>query len=352
MSLKKCLPKEGVFPMFKNLLKKCSEGKTFTRVEANEIMNHIMSGNGEPVQVASLLSMLRLRGETVEEMVGFANSLREHALTVHHNETNIIDTCGTGGDDLGTFNISTASAILLSSSGVKVAKHGNRAVSSRSGSADVLEQLRISVQGSPTEAIEALRSFGLCFLFAPLYHQSMRHVAIVRKQLGFKTVFNLLGPLANPARVNRQMIGVFDTKIAEKMAETLRELGTERALFVTGGEGLDECSITTYTDVVELRGGEITRYQITPEEVGLSRGPLKDIQVSTSEESRQLIEAIFSGTGNETATSIVTLNCGAALYVAEAANTIKEGVAIAKALLGSSKGLEQLKRLQTFKGDL
>ncbi|MFN7252209.1 MAG: anthranilate phosphoribosyltransferase [Anaerobacillus sp.] len=336
--------------MFKTILKKCSEGKTLTRNEAKAIMDEMMSGNVDGPQVASLLSMMRLRGETIDEMVGFALSMREHAISVQHNENMLIDTCGTGGDELATFNISTATAILLSASSVKVAKHGNRAVSSKSGSADVLEKLQIAVQSSPKEAVEALQTKGLCFLFAPLYHQSMKHVAEVRRQLGFKTVFNLLGPLVNPAKANRQMIGVYDTMFALKMAKTLRELGTERALFVTGGDGLDECSISTYTDIIELVKGNIVRYQLTPEEVGLERGPVAEIQVTSVEDSAQLIENIFTNNANKTAENIVVLNSATAFYVAEEVETIREGVEKAKEILSSGKGFEQLRLLQKNRG--
>ncbi|QOY35845.1 anthranilate phosphoribosyltransferase [Anaerobacillus isosaccharinicus] len=338
--------------MFKSLLKKCSEGITLTRVEAKAIMDEMMLGNVDGAQVASLLSMMRVRGETVEEMVGFALSMKEHAVSVDHDEKKLLDTCGTGGDDLGTFNVSTTTAILVSACGVKVAKHGNRAVSSKSGSADVLEKLQISVQSSPTEALAALQTKGLCFLFAPLYHQSMKHVADVRRQLGFKTVFNLLGPLVNPAKANRQVIGVFDPIYAKKMAETLRELGTERALFVTGGDGLDECSISTYTDVCELVKNEIIEYRLTPEEVGLNRGLLRNIQVTSVEESAKLIENIFRGKANKTAENIVIFNSGAALYVADEVETISEGVIKARQILSSGKGLEQLRFLQTTKEEL
>ncbi len=334
--------------MFKHLLKKCSEGNTLSRLEAKQAMDEMMQGNFEAAQVASLLSMMRVRGETVDEMVGFALSMREHAISVEHQEAKLLDTCGTGGDDLATFNISTTTAILVSACNVKVAKHGNRAVSSKSGSADVLEKLKIPVQASPLEAVEALKKKGLCFLFAPLYHQSMKYVADVRRQLGFKTVFNLLGPLVNPAKANRQMIGVFDTTFANKMAETLRELGAERALFVTGGDRLDECSISTYTDVVELTNNEIIRYQITPEEVGLKRGAINEIKVNNVEESAQVIESIFTQEANEAAENIVLLNSAAALYVAEEVETIAEGVIAARNIVASGKGLEQLRLLQTM----
>ncbi len=335
--------------MFKHTLKKCSEGKTLDRNEAKLVMDEMMAGVGEEAQIAGLLSMMRLRGETVDEMVGFAESMREHAISLQHEETKLLDTCGTGGDQLSTFNISTATAILASACGVKVAKHGNRAISSSSGSADVLEKLNIPVQSSPTEAVSALTNKGLCFLFAPLYHSSMKHVASTRKSLGFKTIFNLLGPLVNPAQANRQMIGVFDRNFAYKMAETLRELGSKRALFVTGGEGIDECSITTYTDIIELVNGNIETYQITPEQFGIKRGDLCDIKATSVTESAEIIENIFKGRAHTTAESIVVLNCASALYIANEVESIKEGVQVAKEVISSGKAFRQFEFLQERK---
>lgn len=332
--------------MFKALLKDLSEGKTLAKQEAKVAMDAMMQGNVDESQVAGLLAMMRLRGETVAEMTGFALSMREHALGLDHSEAKLLDTCGTGGDDLSTFNISTTTAIVVSACGVKIAKHGNRAISSKSGSADVLEELKIPVQASPEEAIATLKDKGLCFLFAPMYHQSMKHVAQTRKQLGFKTIFNLLGPLVNPAKANRQMIGVFDTKFAEKMAETLRELGTERALFVTGADGIDECSITTLTNVVELNGSEISKYQLTPEEVGLERGNLKEIQATSVKESAAIIENIFLGKANNTARNIVVLNSAMALYVAGEVENVQEGVAKIQMILRTGKAYQQFQKLQ------
>lgn len=332
--------------MFNEMLKKCAEGKTLQQNEARLIMDEMMAGHVLEVQMAALLAMMRLRGESIDEMIGFALSMKEHAIKIKHQEPKLLDTCGTGGDDLSTFNISTATAILASACGVKVAKHGNRAISSSSGSADVLEKLKIPVQSSPEEAIKALKNKGLCFLFAPLYHNSMKHVAKTRKSLGFKTVFNLLGPLVNPAGANRQMIGVFDKSYAFKMANTLRELGTERALFVTGGEGIDECSITTHTNVVELNKGEICSFQILPEEVGLKRGNMTDIKAKTVQESAKIIESVFKGSANKTAENIVVLNCGAALYIADEVSSIKDGVQFVKEVIRSGKAFEQFQLLQ------
>ncbi|WP_026673047.1 anthranilate phosphoribosyltransferase [Alkalihalobacterium bogoriense] len=332
--------------MFKSILSQCVSGYTMSTDEAKAMMDVIMNNEATPSQIASLLSIMRFRGETVEEMIGFALSMKEHAITIPHEESFVLDTCGTGGDNCHTFNISTASALVLSSLGIKVAKHGNRAVSSKSGSADVLEKMGIPIQTSPREAVESLKEHNLCFLFAPLYHVAMKHAVMPRREIGFRTIFNLLGPLTNPANANAQLIGVYDTAFAEKMANTLKEIGATKAMFVTGGEGLDELSITTYSDVVELNHGEVRRYKITPEEMGLPRGPLKDIQVETTEQSAELIEAIFKGEANETATNIVSLNAGAALYLSDKASSIQEGVQLVRTAIHSGSISAHYNRLK------
>jgi anthranilate phosphoribosyltransferase len=332
--------------MFKQLLAKCIESDTLTEQEAYEAMIAIMSGEATASQIASFLSILRLRGETVDELTGFARGMRSRMMPIDYEE-DVIDTCGTGGDEAATFNISTAAAIVASSLGVKVAKHGNRAVSSKSGSADVLEALQIDIQATPEEAKEALRTKGLAFLFAPIYHSAMKHAAIPRKEIGFRTVFNLLGPLANPARCKRQVIGVYSTRYAEKLAAALQRLGSSHVLLVTGRDGLDECSITTETDVVELKDGEIRRFTLTPEECGLSRGKLEDIQVHNVQQSAKLLKAVMEGTANKSAMNIVSLNAGVALYVAKKASSIREGVDMAKEALITKRALAQLQRLQT-----
>lgn len=323
--------------MFKKSLNKCIEGKELTESEAEIVMNEIMSGNATASQIASLLSILRFRGETVSEMTGFAKAMRSNMVTINYEEDDLVDTCGTGGDGASTFNISTASAIVVSSLEVKVAKHGNRAISSKSGSADVLEYLGVNIQATREEALKALEENGMSFLFAPIYHSSMKHAVIPRKEIGFRTVFNLLGPLANPARCKRQVIGVYSTDYAEKMAQTLKQLGSSHVLLVTGQDGLDEMSITGPTDVVELKGGKIRRFKLSPEDVGLETGIIKDIQVSTVSESAELLESVLYGQGNKSATNIVLFNAGAGLYVAGKAASIEEGVQLAKEALQSGK---------------
>ncbi|MFC4183858.1 anthranilate phosphoribosyltransferase [Saccharococcus thermophilus] len=331
--------------MLKQLLHKCVDGYVLTEEEAYEAMMTIMSGEATASQIASFLSILRLRGETVDELTGFVRAMRSRMMALDYEEE-VIDTCGTGGDGASTFNISTAAAIVVSSLGVKVAKHGNRAVSSKSGSADVLEALRIGIQTTPEEAKKALKTKGLAFLFAPLYHSAMKHAALPRKEIGFRTVFNLIGPLANPARCKRQVIGVYSTQYAEKLAETLRRLGSEHVLFVTGKDGIDECSIAAETDVVELKHGEIRRFVITPEQYGLARGKLEHIQVHTVQQSAELLKAVMEGKANESATNIVIFNAGVALYAAGKAGTIHEGVEMAKEALMTKKAYEQFERLR------
>ncbi|MBU8907250.1 anthranilate phosphoribosyltransferase [Desertibacillus haloalkaliphilus] len=332
--------------MVKEILKKCMEGTRLTEQEAKRVMDDIMEGKATESQIASLLTVLRFRGETVDEMTGFAKSMKEHAITIPHQEDVVVDTCGTGGDEAKTFNISTTTAIVLSACGVKVAKHGNRAVSSKSGSADALEKLNVSIQSTPESAAEALRDKGMCFMFAPLYHVAMKHAVTPRKEIGFRTIFNLLGPLTNPAQSKNQLIGVYDTRQAEKMAETLARLGSKRALLVTGGEGIDECSISSHTDIVELNEGKIRRYVITPEDVGLQRGNFKDIQVNTVTESATLVKQVLEGEANLSATNIVLLNAGAGLYVAGQVESIAEGVAEVKKVFKTNQVRDHFLKLQ------
>jgi anthranilate phosphoribosyltransferase len=331
--------------MFERLLEKCFMQQPLTEEEAYRAMLHLMSGEVNESQIASFLTILRFRGETVDEMVGFVRAMREKMKKVDIEE-DAIDTCGTGGDRSGTFNISTAVALVVSSLGVKVAKHGNRAISSKSGSADVLEYLGIPIQTNVQQAEEALRTHGLTFLFAPLYHEAMKHVAKTRKELGFRTVFNVLGPLANPAQLKRQLIGVYSLEYANKMAETLKRLGSTHVIFVTGRDGLDECSIAAETDVVELKHGRILRYVLKPEDVGLRRGMLTHLHVSSAEESARLIEQILAGEANESATNIVLLNAGVALYVSGFVPDIATGVARAKDALRSKRTLAHFYQLR------
>lgn len=328
----------------KTVIEKLLNKTTLSEKDARELSLKMLDGSICGEQIASILSILRFRGETIEEIVGFAKGMRESSIKVYPPFP-VLDTCGTGGDEIGTYNISTATAILLSSLHVPVAKHGNRSVSSKTGSADVLECLDIPIQTNEVEAINFLIEHHLCFLFAPIYHSTMKQVAKARKGLGIKTIFNLLGPLTNPAGATRRLIGVYDKDQAKKMAHASIKLGIERAMFVTGEDGLDEFTISGSTAVVEVKNGEMKEYTVTPEQVGLSRGNLSTILVQSPEESAELIKAIFQKNGPKEAEDILLFNAGAALYVYGSVPSIAEGVVKARSALGTPV-LKQLEKLQ------
>ncbi|MFA9556153.1 anthranilate phosphoribosyltransferase [Evansella sp. AB-rgal1] len=328
----------------KATIEKLLNNHTLSEIEAKELVLQMLQGEVTDEQIASILTIFRFRGETVEEIVGFAKGMKESSLQIEPTFS-VLDTCGTGGDGIGTFNISTAVAILLSSIGIPVAKHGNRSVSSMTGSADVLEYLDIPIQSNKEEALRSLEENNLCFLFAPIYHSAMKHVGKARKQLGVKTIFNLLGPLTNPAGATRRLIGVYSKEQGKKMALASMELGIERALFVTGDDGLDEVTITGATSVMEVQNGELLEYTITPEDVGLQREDIQSILVQSPKESAEMIESIFRQKGPKAAESILLLNAGAALYVYGHAASITEGVSIAKGALGETV-LNQLYKLK------
>ncbi|UOR13374.1 anthranilate phosphoribosyltransferase [Halobacillus amylolyticus] len=310
----------------KQQLSRIVEGDILTEEEAYVTMNQIMKGEVSTGQLMSMLSVMRHRGESVEEMTGFVRAMRANMTELELEQNDIVDTCGTGGDSSSTFNISTAVSIILAALDVKVAKHGNRKVSSKSGSADVLEALGIPIDTTPEQGAKAISEKGMTFLFAPNYHQAMKHAVPARQELGFRTVFNLLGPMANPANAKRQLIGIYDTAYAEKMAETLNKLGSKHVLLATGRDGLDEITMTGVTDLVELKDGEVHRFTITPEELGLSRGKLEDIQITDSQQSADLIKQVIIGEANESAMTIVTMNAAAGLYVAGKASDLTDGV--------------------------
>ncbi|KMK76435.1 anthranilate phosphoribosyltransferase [Alkalihalobacillus pseudalcaliphilus] len=332
--------------MLKDHLELCLQGVTLTEEQAESVMHDIMNGLATPSQIASFVTIMRFRGETVDEITGFAKAMRQHSMKIPYENEALLDTCGTGGDSLRTFNISTTVGICLAALGVKVAKHGNRAVSSKSGSADVLEYLSINIQHTPEQAAQALQTHSLCFLFAPLYHESMKHAVTPRKELGFRTIFNMLGPLTNPAGAKHQLLGVYDGTMIEKVATALKRLGTKHSLVVSGGEGLDECSITTHTDVVEIKDGQLSRYQIRPEDFGLRRGKLEEIQVQNPKESADLMLEVFQGKANQSAQEIVYLNAGVALYAADQVASIKEGVTFIRDQIETGCVYAHLQQLQ------
>ncbi|WP_027417495.1 anthranilate phosphoribosyltransferase [Aneurinibacillus terranovensis] len=330
--------------MFKDLLHRVVAGVSLTREEASLAMRLIMEGEATPLQIASFLTALRMKNETVEEMVGFVQTMRNKAASIDTSRDYLLDTCGTGGDGGISFNVSTASAIVAAAGGVRIAKHGNRAVSSKSGSADVLEALGVSITLTPEEATRCLEETNLCFLFAPQYHQAMKHAVEPRKQIGFRTVFNLLGPLTNPAGADRQLIGIYDHNLGHKVAEVLAEMGVKRALVVTGEDGLDEISISGPTHVVELDHGTIADYRIEPDIFGLPTYPLQAVAGGAADLNAKIIRAVLNGEKGAYR-DIVLLNAGAALYLNEQVSSIGEGVKQARDVIDSGKAKQKLQQL-------
>jgi anthranilate phosphoribosyltransferase len=314
-----------------DVLKRVAAGDRLDAGTAEAVMHELMSGSMTPVQIAGLLSAIAVRGETVEEIVGFARAMRAHAVRIEPSKR-VLDTCGTGGDGADTFNISTAAAFVCAAAGVPVAKHGNRGVSSRSGSADVLQALGARVNLTASEALVCLERANFCFLFAPVYHPAMKYAAEPRKQLGFRTVFNILGPLTNPAGAKRQVLGVFRPDLVDKLAQALARLGTEFALVVHGAGGLDEFSLAGETLVAEVRGEEIQRYALTPDQVGLDSAPVRSLVGGSADENAAIVRAVFRGERGPRRDA-VALNAGAALYAAGKAASIAEGVQMAQELI-------------------
>ncbi|MCQ2010098.1 MAG: anthranilate phosphoribosyltransferase [Sporolactobacillus sp.] len=328
--------------MFKETLKDLVTGKQLSEQEAAEMMDEIMEGKASSSQIAAYLSLLSMRGETVDELAGSVRSMRAHAKPLHYKQP-LIDIVGTGGDGSATFNISTAAALVLSSLGIYVAKHGNRSVSSTSGAADALEALGIDIRSTPEYASELLDQTHMCFLFAPLYHASMKYAIEPRKALGFRTIFNQLGPLTNPAGAECQLLGVYSGDLAERYAQTIVKLGTQRTLVVTGEDGMDELTIAGRTNAFLIENGTIRTFSLTPEDVGLSAGSVADIRVKNPKESAELIETIFAGSRkNQTAADAVLLNAGAGLYVSGKTRSIAEGVHEAQEAINSGAALDQL----------
>lgn len=333
--------------MIREQLSKVLERNDLTQSEAYALMDQMMKGNLGSAQIAALLTALKMKGETIEEIAGFVKGMREHANTLPEMLPYTVDTCGTGGDGKSTFNISTAASFVAAAAGAKVAKHGNRSVSSKSGSADVLEQLGANIYLSTAEAYDLLVKTGFCFLFAPLFHESMRHVMPVRKELGFRTCFNLLGPLVNPFQVKHQLIGVYDRALTETVANVLATLGSERVMVVAGLDGLDELTLSAPTRISELKDGKVTTYELMPEDVGLQTKPQAQIHTRNAEESAALIQRIFEGEQND-ARDIVVLNAGAVLYIAGISANLKEAVALAAETIDRGLAKQKLEEVVHF----
>jgi len=327
---------------FTSILKRVSDGQTLNEEDAHAAFGEIMAGAISPVRIAAFLTALAVRKPTVEEITGAARAMRGAMRNVDAPD-GAIDVCGTGGDGHSTLNVSTAVAFVVAACGVPVAKHGNRSASSLTGAADVLEVLGVPVKLEAEAASAALRENNFAFLFAQLYHPAMKHVGPVRAELGFRTIFNILGPICNPAGVKRQLIGVFSPEWIEKMANVLAALGTEKAFIVHGADGLDEISLGGPTHVAILENGKITQTQITPEDAGLSRSPLSAIKGGDAVENAAAIRALFDGKKNAFR-DIVLLNAAAALMIADKAKDLKSGVALAASAIDSGKAKETLAR--------
>ncbi|AWB45006.1 anthranilate phosphoribosyltransferase [Paenibacillus sp. CAA11] len=320
------------------------EGEHLGRQEARSLMDVIMRGEATSAQIGALLTALRIKGETVDEITGFAEAMRGHAGRLALDSSQLLDTCGTGGSGIHKFNISTTAAIVASSVSVKVAKHGNRSASGRAGSADVLEALGVNIHLSPEQAERCLEDIGICFLFAQVYHPSMRHAAAPRKELGIRTVFNMLGPLTNPAGADRQVLGIYDLKRTETIAKVLKELGSKRALVVTSHEGLDEISISSPTRVSELKNGEIRTYDLNPEELGLTSYSLQEMMGGDAQQNAEIIRGVLQGKSGAYR-DVVLANAGACIYVAGLADSIRQGVEAAAEAIDSGQAARKLEQL-------
>jgi anthranilate phosphoribosyltransferase len=348
-----------------------NHGQSLARAEAREVMSEVLAGRCSDAQIAALLIALRMKGETVEEIVGFAEAIRaaaaplpiertrtdDSALAVTGTgrdalaEESLVDTSGTGGDASGTFNISTATAFVTAGAGVRVAKHGNRSISSKCGSADVVEALGIDIQLTPEQAARCLREVGICFLYAPNLHPAMKQVQGVRRELRMRTMFNLLGPLTNPARASGQVVGVYSLDLVEKLAEALSMLGLHRALVVHGLDGLDEITITGPTRIAEAREGSVRSYEVEPEEFGMTRAPLQEISGGDATENAAIIRAILSGEKSPRR-NVVLLNTAAALVAAGRADHIAAALPLAKKSIDSGAAAEKLAALARFTSTL
>jgi len=318
--------------------------------DAGRAFQIIMSGGATPAQIAAILTGLKINGETTEEISGAAMALRNKAKKIHlpeHLQGRIIDTCGTGGDSKGTYNISTTVAIVVAACGVPVAKHGNKAISSRSGSSDVLTALGVNINIDEESVIRVLENANICFMMAPLYHAAMRHVAPVRQELGIRTIFNVLGPLINPACPNRQLMGVYSKDLVAPIAKVLHNLGTEKAWVVHGSDGMDEITVTSESYIAELKDGEVRTFTLTPEELGIERAEEEELIGGDAQHNAMELRNVLKG--KECAyLDAVIVNSGAALVAAGAARDIKEGMTLAEQAIESGKAQETLEKLVEF----
>ena len=331
--------------MIKEAIIKLTNKENLSYGEAKAVMNEIMSGEASDVQKSAYLTALTMKGETIDEITGSAEEMRNHAVQLSH-EGDVLEIVGTGGDKSDSFNISTTSSLVIASAGVSVAKHGNRAASSKSGAADVLESLGVNITISPRKSAELLQNIGICFLFAQSYHTAMKYVGSIRKELGIRTIFNILGPLANPASANLQVMGVYDESLVEPLAKVLSNLGVKRALVVYGQDRLDEISASAETSVCEVKDGTFKSYTISPEQFGLTRCKKEELTGGTPDENAAITKAVLAGEQGARRTAVV-LNAGAGLYVAGKADSIEAGVRLEE-LIDSGKAEKKLEEFVKY----
>lgn len=327
--------------MIKEAIIKLSKKQDLAYAEAEAVMDEIMSGQATPVQMSAYLTALALKGETIDEITASAAGMRAHCIKLLHN-LDVLEIVGTGGDGSNSFNISTTSSLVIAAGGVPVAKHGNRAASSKSGAADVLEALGVKITLTPERSAEILKKINICFLFAQNYHIAMKYVAPIRKELGIRTVFNILGPLSNPAGANMELMGVYDQSLVEPLAQVMANLGVNRGMVVYGQDSLDEISMCAPTSVCEIRDGKFTSYEITPEQFGYERYEKGALTGGTPAENAEITKAILKGEEKGPKRQAVCLNAGAALYIAGKATSIEEGVKLAESLIDSGAALKKL----------
>ena len=327
--------------MIKEAIIKLSKKQDLAYAEAEAVMDEIMSGQATPVQMSAYLTALALKGETIDEITASAAGMRAHCIKLLHN-LDVLEIVGTGGDGSNSFNISTTSSLVIAAGGVPVAKHGNRAASSKSGAADVLETLGVKITLTPERSAEILKKINICFLFGQNYHIAMKYVAPIRKELGIRTVFNILGPLSNPAGANMELMGVYDQSLVEPLAQVMANLGVNRGMVVYGQDSLDEISMCAPTSVCEIRDGKFTSYEITPEQFGYERCEKGALTGGTPAENAEITKAILKGEEKGPKRQAVCLNAGAALYIAGKAASIEEGVKLAESLIDSGAALKKL----------
>jgi anthranilate phosphoribosyltransferase len=338
--------------MIDKAIKRVVEGHDLGRDEMHAVFGEVMDGKATDVQKSALLIALRMKGETPEEITGAALAMRERVTPLNVDREGLVDTCGTGGDGRGTFNISTVAAIVAAAAGANVAKHGNRAVSSACGSADLLTALGVQIDLDAPRMARVLEETGIAFLFAPKLHPAMGAVAPIRRELGVRTIFNVLGPLTNPAFARRQVLGVYAPHLVEVIARVLLALGADHAMVVHSDDGLDEISISAPTHVCEVTGGEIRDYTIEPEALGVSRAPIEEIAGGDAAENARIALAILSGETNGARRDIVAVNAGAALYVSGAVTTLRDGVALASNTIASGAAMRKLEELASATKEL